>query len=104
MKTNVEIILLIFLLYSFTLKSNNNSVNNKSAKIVGEELCVENTGHDRKTIFLWYKGEAISKISVASKQTICFEIGDYENTWDWKASDGIKGRKKSFSIYPTEFY
>ena len=70
----------------------------------GEILCVVNKGYSRKTIYLWFKGEIVSKISVAGNGEGCFEIGDYESAWQWKASEGRNGSKKGFYSGEATFY
>ena len=71
---------------------------------INKILCVENKGYSRKTFYLWFKGEAVSKISVAGNGEACFEIGQYENEWQWKASKGPNGMKKSFYSGVATFY
>ena len=70
----------------------------------GEVLCVENMGYSRITVILWYKNEAVSKISVGGGQESCFEIGDYEYDFQWKASEGMNGSKKGFYGGTATFY
>ena len=91
---------------SFNSGLTNNSSNKENTKVslAGDVLCVENYGYNRISVVLWYKGEAISKLSVGGGQTSCFEIGEYENSWDWKASKGIDGSKKSWYGDTVTFY
>jgi len=109
----------ILLLFVFTLFASNISTtianNNLNSEVIeiNEELsenninkilCVENKSYSRKTFYLWFKGEAVSKISVAGNGEACFEIGQYENEWQWKASKGPDGSKKSFYSGVATFY
>ena len=64
---------------------------------VAQVLCVTNSGYNRASFVLWFRGEAISKISVAgNSQKYCFEIGASEGNWDWKVSKGYDGQKYPF--------
>ena len=75
-----------------------------TVEIVGDVLCVKNGGYSRKSIVLWFKGEAVSQISVAGNDKSCFEIGDYEGSYQWKASEGMKGSKKGVYGNTATFY
>jgi len=101
---------LIFFMFSgFTPPTTNSSTVDKieeNLEVVnmGDVLCVKNAGYSRKTIILWHKGEAVSKMSVGGGQTSCFEIGEYEYDFQWKASEGYDGSKKGFYGGTATFY
>jgi len=110
---NIFALLLTLFVYNQAYSSNNTITFNPelikikidlNEKISGEVLCVVNHGYARKTFYLWYKDEAISKISVAGNGEGCFEIGDNEYDFQWKASEGMNGSKKGFYSGEATFY
>tara|TARA_B110000003_G_C16570504_1_gene504089 strand:+ start:161 stop:496 length:336 start_codon:yes stop_codon:yes gene_type:complete len=111
MKNLYKILLVLvtpLILFSFTNETIISSTDKNYDKIevntVGDILCIENNGYSRHSFILWYKNEAISKMSVAGGEKSCFEIGDYEYSYQWKASKGIDGLKKGFYSNTATFY
>ena len=67
-------------------------------------MCVKNLSRNRATFVLWFKDEAISRISVGSQKEYCFELGNGEGKWDWKVSKGSDGQKEKFIGDTVHFY
>ncbi len=90
--------------FASTTEANPQSDSNTVVSIDGGVLCVVNHGYSRKSIVLWFKDEAVSTISVGGGDDYCFKIGDYEGSWQWKASEGMRGAKKGFYGNEATFY
>ena len=100
-------LLSIFLLCGFTPQPQKKTFQNEQISVLslgGDVLCVENRGYSRHSFILWFKNEAVSRISVGGGQTSCFEIGTYEQPWQWKVSKGDRGLKKNFYSGTAVFY
>ena len=104
---------LLLLFFTLTLSTQLISFNNlPNSKVFSDEnteavygvLCVENLNYNRATFILWFRDEAISKISVGSQKEYCFELGNGEGKWDWKVSKGYDGQKKKFIGKTVTFY
>ena len=80
---------------------------NNETETINDILCVENNGYSRASFILYFKGEAVSKITVGGGQDFCFEIGTYESSYQWKAAkirNGSVGSKKGFYSNTATFY